>query len=74
MTACILTTILLFSISSSGCRTVQVYGFVSNDPNALDLVRTKPGATIVQNGKVIELPKAGRWASDDFWEKTLKIC
>jgi len=73
MTACILILILIFSISSSGCRTVPVYGFVSSDPNALDLVRTQPGAIVTQaDGTVTKLPKAGRWASDDFWEKALK--
>jgi len=73
MKVCILTTILIFSISSSGCRTVPVYGFVSNDPNALDLVRTKAGASVTHaDGTVTALPKDGRWASDDFWAKALK--
>ena len=50
-----------------------MYGFVSSDPNALDLVRTQPGAIVTQaDGTVTKLPKAGRWASDDFWEKALK--
>jgi len=45
---------------------------VSNDPNSLDLVRTKAGSVITHpDGSTTTLPKDGRWASDDFWQKVI---